>query len=226
MLDRTSSFLVGGLVAIVAVALLVLTDVADPFDAGIIGLVRDPARESLLSFLGPVTELGSTRAVTAVAVVTLVLGFTVAPWRHGVLGAATIGIAALGVQLVKAVVARDRPDALDPLIVERGFSFPSGHASLSMVAYGILAVLLARAFLPGSVRIFLIAAVGVLVFLVGLSRVWLGAHYPTDVIAGWLIGGVVVELFALFTRAVSTEPAAEAADAGPGAPRSDRPAGG
>ena len=59
-----------------------------------------------------------------------------------------------------------------------------------MTAYGVLAVLVARSRLPRGVRIGLIAALGVLVFLIGLSRVWIGVHYPTDVLAGWVFGAL------------------------------------
>lgn len=226
MAERFPPALVGAVVTVVGVAALVLTDATDAFDRALIEGVRDPTVSNVLAFLGPTTELGSTGAVTLLAVLTLLLGVAIGPWRHGALGAATIGLAALGVELVKAVVARDRPDLLEPIIVERGFSFPSGHATLSMVAYGVLAVLVSRSVLARGVQLTVFVAVAVLVFLVGLSRVWLGAHYPTDVIAGWAAGGVVVLLFASLTRAVSREPAAAVADAGPGARRSDPPAGG
>jgi undecaprenyl-diphosphatase len=127
---------------------------------------------------------------------------------------------------VKAVMARARPDILDPLVVEHGFSFPSGHATLSMTAYGVLAVLVMRTRLPRAVRAVIVVALGTLVALIGLSRVWLGVHFPTDVLAGWTTGAVVVAGYAALTRGVSMAPAAAAVDADPGAQRSDRPASG
>jgi membrane-associated phospholipid phosphatase len=95
-----------------------------------------------------------------------------------------------------------------------------------MVAYGVLAVLISRSRLPWAAQLPIIIAIGALIVLIGVSRVWLGAHYPTDVMAGWIAGWVIVMLYASFTRRVSREPAEAAVDADPAAPRSDPPAAG
>jgi undecaprenyl-diphosphatase len=226
MPDRTPTLLLGGVMLFVGLAVLVMIDASDAFDSAIIEGVRNPATSNALGFLGSLTEPGSTGAVAIVAVLTFALGAAIGPWRHGLIGALTIGAAALGVELVKAGVARARPDALEPIIVEHGFSFPSGHATLSMVAYGVLAVLISRSRLPQGVRTAAIVGLALLVVAIGVSRIWLGVHYPTDVLAGWTAGWVIVLLYAWFTRGVSREPAEAAADADPAAQRSDRPAAG
>jgi undecaprenyl-diphosphatase len=226
MARPTPAFLLGGIVAVIGLALLVITDASDAFDRAIIDAVRDRDVSNALAFLGPITELGSTGAVTIVAMLTFAVGAAIGPWRHGLIGALTIGLASLGVQLVKATISRDRPSILEPIIVEHGFSFPSGHATLSMVAYGVLGVLVSRSRLAPALRTAVAIVLGVLVVLVGASRVWLGVHFPTDVIAGWIAGGVVALLYASLTRSVSMEPAEAAADADPAAPRSDPPVAG
>jgi undecaprenyl-diphosphatase len=226
MARSAPAFLLGGIVAVIGLAMLVITDASDPFDRAIIDAVRDRDVSNALAFLGPITELGSTGAVTVVALLTFAVGAAIGPWRHGLIGAVTIGLASLGVELVKATVGRDRPSLLEPIIVEHGFSFPSGHATLSMVAYGVLGVLVSRSRLAPALRTAIVFALGVLVVLIGASRVWLGVHFPTDVIAGWIAGGVVVVLYASITRSVSREPAEAAADVDPAAPRSDPPAAG
>ena len=226
MPDRTATLLLGGVMLFVGLAVLVMTDASDAFDRVIIGGIRDPAASNALAFLGPLTELGSTGAVAIVALLTFALGAAIGPWRHGLIGAVTIGVAALGLEMVKAGVARARPDALEPIIVEHGFSFPSGHATLSMVAYGVLAVLISRSRLPQGVRTAAVVGLALLIVAIGISRIWLGVHYPTDVLAGWTAGWVIVLLYASLTRGVSREPAEAAADADPAAQRSDRPAAG
>ena len=191
MADRTPTLLMGGVLLFVGLAFLVMTDASDAFDRTIIDGVRGAGVANALAFLGPLTDLGSTGAVTVVAVLTFALGAAIGPWRHGLIGAVTIGLAALGVELVKTGVARARPDALEPIVVEHGFSFPSGHATLSMVAYGVLAVLISRSRLPHGVRIAMIVGLALLVVGIGVSRIWLGVHYPTDVLAGSVLGATI-----------------------------------
>lgn len=216
----------GGIGIVVLLALAVTSGLSDGFDRSIIEAVRAPGLHDLLSPLRAITELGSTGAVTVVAVLTLLVGVLIGPWLHGLIGAIAIGLASAANQGLKAVIARARPDLLDPLVEERGFSFPSGHSALGMAAWGVLAVLVMRSRLPFSVRLAVVAVLGVLIVLIGLSRVWLGVHYPTDVLAGWTAGAVIVLLYARLTRRVSPEPAAAAVDADRGPPRSDPPAAG
>lgn len=215
---------VAGVAAVILLAIGVSADVTDAFDRAIIDFVRGSAISGALSPLRWITELGSTGAVTVVAVVAFAVGVLIGPWLQGLAGAITIGLASAGNQVLKAVVARARPDLLDPIVIEHGFSFPSGHALLSMVAYGVLAVLIGRSRLPLGVRRAALVACAGLVFLVGVSRIWLGVHYPTDVIAGWTAGAVIVLAFARLSRSVSPEPAEVAVDVDPGAPRSGPPA--
>jgi undecaprenyl-diphosphatase len=222
----TLSFLGGGILAFLGIAALVVVEATDGFDRAVIQTVRAADHGDVLAFLGPTTELGGTVAVTVIALLTLLVGVAAGPWRHGAIGAGVIGLAALAVEIIKSSVARERPDLLEPILVEHGFSFPSGHASLSMVAYGILAVLVSRSFLPRTTQLVVFGAVVALVFLIGLSRVWLGVHYPSDVIAGWVAGATVVLVYASFTRGVSREPAEAAVAEDRAAPRSGRSAAG
>lgn len=220
----TAALVVIGLLTIVALALLVVSGRSEVFDSAVIGFVRQPALHAVLSPLGVITELGSTAGVILVAIGTFALGVLIGPWLHGLIGALTIALASIGNQLLKATVARERPALLEPIVVEHGFSFPSGHSALGMVAYGILGVLVMRSRLPLAVRRGIVLVLAIVIVLVGLSRIWLGVHYPTDVLAGWMAGALIVLVYARLTRGVSPERAAAAVDADPAASRSDRPA--
>ncbi|MGI8658113.1 MAG: phosphatase PAP2 family protein [Candidatus Limnocylindria bacterium] len=178
-----------GVAIVMPLTIAVSMGLTDAFDRTVIEAVRSEALAVVLSPLRWITELGSTAAITAVAVVTLLVGLAIGPWRHGVAGAVTIGLASIGNEAFKAVIARARPDFLEPVLVERGFSFPSGHALLSTVAYGILGVLVSRSMLSRGVRATVLAVLAFGILLIGLSRVWLGVHYPSDVLAGWSAGG-------------------------------------
>ena len=108
-------------------------------------------------------------------------------WRVGLWGLAAAWGSALIDTMVKSGVARVRPHLPDPVASAPGYSFPSGHALGSLVCLGVIAASVAPA-LPPLARRYLWSVGGVLVVLVGVSRVELGVHYPSDVLAGWLLG--------------------------------------
>ncbi len=226
MTSRPSSFVVAGAAVafVIALAILVSAGMTDAFDRPIIEAVRSPGISNALSPLRPITDLGGTWGVTIVAALIVAVGAAIGPWRHGVIGGLTVLAASIANGAAKVAIARTRPDLLEPIIIEHGFSFPSGHSALGMVAYGVLAVLVSRSRLPPVARRGIVIGLAVLIFLIGLSRVWLGVHYPTDVLAGWAAGGALVLLYARLTRSVSREPAEGAVDVDPAAPRSDPPA--
>ncbi len=111
-------------------------------------------------------------------------------WKQKRTEAQLFAIAALGALVLnvglKLFFAKPRPALWNYLITEQSFSFPSGHALGSMVIYGFLAYLLANQFPKFSLLIY-IAAVGLIV-AIGLSRLYLGVHWPTDVLAGYAVG--------------------------------------
>lgn len=102
----------------------------------------------------------------------------------------------LGV-LLKLLVGRHRPDLLDPVARAGGFSFPSGHALNAALAAGVF-VLVLLPFTKGrrGLRRGLWCAAAVIVGLTGLSRVFLGVHWTSDVVGGWLLGAAVVAVTA------------------------------
>lgn len=90
--------------------------------------------------------------------------------------------------LLKLGIARPRPEIVPHLVEVHDLSFPSGHAMLSAVTYLTLGALLSRAQPSRITRLYLIGVAVFLTFIIGLSRVYLGVHYPTDVLGGWCAG--------------------------------------
>lgn len=100
--------------------------------------------------------------------------------------------------ILKAVFGRPRPRVVAPLADALTASFPSGHAMMAAITYGTVAFLVGR-MAKGALRWVTWAGAALLVVLIGLTRIYVGAHYPSDVVAGWLAGiawtGLLVALF-------------------------------
>jgi undecaprenyl-diphosphatase len=165
------------------------------FDRAILLGLRTPGDLSvpkgprwLLSAALDITALGSA-TVLGLAVAT-VAGFLVLQglWRRAliVLGASLGGWFLNGA--LKQLYQRPRPDIVPHLREAMSLSFPSGHALQSAAVYLTLGVLMMRFAHRRIAKAYCIAVAAMATVLVGLSRVYIGVHYPTDVLAGWLIG--------------------------------------
>jgi undecaprenyl-diphosphatase len=133
--------------------------------------------------------MGSPPVIVSIAVVAALVGIF---WRK-VRGAAwTLPIAVIGaaliIQGVKMEFRRPRPTLFHPLLHETGYSFPSGHSLISIVIYGLLGYFIMHLFKARAARITVAILTVLLVLLVGLSRIYVGVHFPTDVLAGWTAG--------------------------------------
>lgn len=189
--------LVAGLWAFAELASEVVEGDSRAFDEWVLRALREPQDPS--RGRGPDWLAAAALDVTAlggVAVLTLVLaavtGFVLLlrkPHMAVLLLAAGGGGLALN-QLLKSLVARPRPTVVPPLDTVHTLSFPSGHAMLSAAIYLSLGVLVARLLGARRERVYVLAVAAGLSVMIGLTRTYLGVHYPTDVLAGWLAGGV------------------------------------
>ncbi|MEZ2331423.1 phosphatase PAP2 family protein [Mesorhizobium sp. RCC_202] len=147
--------------------------------------------------LGPLWLQGAVRDITALGSSAVLVLITTATIIYMLLirrpaTALFMFVAVAGGQvlssLLKLEVDRPRPDLVSHLVDETSLSFPSGHAMLSAVTYLTLGTLAAR-FLPDSrTKIFVLCLAVLVTVLVGTSRVYLGVHWPSDVLAGWCAG--------------------------------------
>lgn len=163
-----------------------------------------------------ITALGGVTVLTLITVLTA--GYLFASRKAGT-AAFTIAAIAGGAILsaiLKNEVARPRPELVAHLVDVHTTSFPSGHAMNSAITYLTLGVLLARAEKARPVRIYLLATAISLTLLIGTSRVYLGVHWPSDVVAGWCVGGCWAALCSLAARALQNNRSIEVATSAEG----------
>ena len=141
-----------------------------------------------------VTELGDAQVVIPVAVAAAVAFLAVGNWRAAKYLLVVFLGASAWVDLVKLLLQRSRP--VDLYSGASSFSFPSGHATISIALYGFLALLLQRDASPG-LRRALTGATLALVVLIAFSRMYLGAHWFSDVLAGLSFGAAWVAMLAI-----------------------------
>ena len=191
-------------VAVLAVGFAdLLDDVLDgggavQFDGPIVHWLAGHRETFLTDVLLVVTRLGNTAAqavvITVVATVSAVVGRSWLPIVVAVAGGGGIGLV---ISAAKPVVGRHRPPFPDALISPGGFSFPSGHATggaaVGLLCAWMLCRWVARRW---AVQVAVWAVTVALIVLIGFSRIYLGVHFPTDVLAGWFLGvawaGIVV----------------------------------
>ena len=153
--------------------------------------LRDTSSESVLRVFAAITHLGDPLTLTVLCVlVALLLLYQRQRWLAAGWVLAIAGNALLNPAL-KGIFARARPVHDQTLVLASGWSFPSGHASSSVVAYGMLTYLLVRllpAHWPSGLRMAAVLLATVLAFTIGSSRVFLQVHFASDVLAGFASG--------------------------------------
>lgn len=182
------------------------------FDVGVLGQLHAFASPPLTIVMGALTFAGNFSVLSALTTGISLLLIVARQWSalFGLL-VAFVGSSALNGAL-KLWFHRDRPIVAWALAHETGFSFPSGHAMESMVVFGMAAYLFCRLVwwprVPPGIRrqagtVVAIMVANLLVLGIGLSRVYLGVHYPSDVIAGFAAGGSWLIAAVVSTKALS-----------------------
>lgn len=149
-----------------------------------------------------ITALGGVTILTLLTALTA--GYLLASRKTAIAIFLALAIAsgAMLSSLLKIGYARPRPDLVAHLVDVQSLSFPSGHAMNSAITYLTLGALLARTDGRRRVTIFLMAAAIFLTLIIGISRIYLGVHWPSDVLAGWCVGASWAALCSLVARAL------------------------
>ena len=151
---------------------------------GLVTFVRDPILSRVMLY---VTILGGVPVGALVVAVAMLLVIRRA-WARLVVLLFGPGGAYVSFTALKWLFARPRPDVSQALLIEHSASFPSGHATISFVFYGYLAYLLLRYVQSWRTKVVVVLTAVFAVGLIGLSRLYLGVHWPSDVLGGYLLG--------------------------------------
>lgn len=139
-------------------------------------------------WLTPIMEAISSLASPVILAAMLLVVEAFAPGRRPGVCAAVNLVLVVGInQVLKEIVHRPRPDESLRLVSEVGYSFPSGHSMVSMAFYGLLLWMVWRYEKDRVVKWMCCAGFGILILMVGMSRVYLGVHYASDVLAGFCV---------------------------------------
>lgn len=195
ILQRILSLLALNFLSFAVIAWIVATGKTHLFDSTLLLSLRNP--DDTTDPLGPpwleemvrdFTALGSVGVLSFTVVTVCVLLWLVGKRKScAFLFFVCISGTIIG-QLLKMAFDRARPDLVPHASVVYSTSFPSGHSMMAAVVWMTLAILLTQAMHQQRHRVFVFALTTFLVILIGLSRVYLGVHWPTDVLAGWLSG--------------------------------------
>jgi len=184
MLKKGAGMFILALFCVLGITLAQRNGLLDDLNIGLMGWAGQGRETALGGHVTMVMRLASAIGGTAIRIILslVVLGALVftgrraaASWFAGV----EIGGTLLNL-ILKQIFAAPRPDLLPHLDIVHSYSFPSGHAAGNMMFFGALAMLAGRRWAYG--------AGGAMIALIGVSRVWLGVHWPSDVMAGWIEG--------------------------------------
>ena len=170
--------------------IIVLAIVEDVFEEKIVkldtigyNLISNIINPSITPIAIVITSLGGAIVIVALAIDVLIL---VKNRKISFSILLNLVIATVLNLVLKNIVQRPRPDEYR-LITETGYSFPSGHSMISMAFYGYLIYLTYKYLKNKKLKIILITILSILIILIGITRIYLGVHYTSDVIAGFLI---------------------------------------
>jgi membrane-associated phospholipid phosphatase len=160
------------------------------FDVLVVARVHDLAPAALIDASLWMANAGSSRSILLITAAALVALAATRSWRPLCALALAVGAEQLVVDVLKGLLERPRPAGADAFSHAAGFSLPSGHSAASAVLFGMLAWAVARHVRP-ALGVAVLASAFTFIALMGASRVALGVHYPSDVLAGWLTGAAI-----------------------------------
>lgn len=177
------------LIVFLLLTILVLTGSMKSFDSSIYNFLINLRSKPMDIFMKTITKFGNTMSVI---IILAIFVFILKKDDGYLLVMNTICVVSAN-QVLKHIIRRPRPDHLR-LVKEKGFSFPSGHSMVSIALYGILIYIVNKNIKNKTLKIILISLLSLLILFIGLSRIYVGVHYPSDVLSGYILATVITIL--------------------------------
>lgn len=174
----------------IILTVLVCTNTIEPLDNATSSFIISIRSPELTNTMNIITNISGSYALIVFTTLFIIL---IKKKKYPL--AITINLIAVFItsQLAKAIVERDRP--LDMLVSAPGYSYPSGHSMVGLAYFSFLSYLVIK-YIPNKiVKIILPIVFTITILLVGFSRIYLGAHYLSDVLAGFLLGAIYLIIF-------------------------------
>ena len=175
----------------ILLSIFIKLDLTISFDSAIYKLITFNMDNLITNFYKIITFLGSTKFIVALCGIFLILFIILKKKNYGLVICGVLIISTLINNLLKIIFVRERPDVLK-LVFEDSYSYPSGHTMAAVSMYGILLYLVIKSNINKNLKILLAIILSIIPILVGLSRVYLGAHFITDVIGAFLMAIILL----------------------------------
>ena len=173
---------------------LINADSISTFDNFIYNHVKKLINPNTTKFFKIVTELGNYTVMVPIIIIFYLFNKDKSFNRYFTINLISVFASNF---IVKSIIRRDRPIDIN-LIIENGFSFPSGHSMVSFAFYGFLIYYLYHTDLKKPLKYSLMIFLSFIILLIGLSRIYLGVHYASDVIGGFLLAFIYLVIYIKF----------------------------
>ena len=195
-MKKKKYLIIGLLILLIIDATLILTNNISWFDNFIYNIVINLKSDFMTNVMKGITFLGSVKFIIIINV--LVFIYSMVKKKYNLLLITISSITSPIVNnILKVIFKRPRPIIIN-MIEERSYSFPSGHSMISILFYGSIIYLLNKYKIKHCKLISIILSM--LILLIGISRIYLGVHYPSDVLGGYLTAGICLTIITLIYK--------------------------
>ena len=167
------------------------------FDNAIYNLISKTINDPITVFAKIITTIGAAYVIIPVCIISVICFWKKKEAKYIAVNLITIFFSN---QLLKRIVERPRPEGFR-IVEELGYSFPSGHSMVSMGFYGFFIYLIYKKVKNKYIKWISISLISLLILLIGISRIYIGVHYASDVLAGFVLS---IAYLGLFTHIIKT----------------------